>query len=189
MSEYFGMTIEIGGTLSAGLIPEFLEELTDELSDINGETTEQELRQAIKKNSSIKWYAQSNYGECDSLKRFCRAFGLSYIHTSEAKDEYNAQVCYWTPGMPIESSNNASQDGLVTIPITEVRPLVMALLAYAKDPENSLPLLITEKSGLVKNAVEKGLKKNPKEFLKIIEEELLSLLAVEPELPPFMIKE
>ena len=189
MSEYLGMTIEIGGEFPAGLVSEFLKELTDELSEINGSTTEQELRQEAKGKKAIKWYAQSNYGECDSLKKFCREHGLGYIHTSEAKYEFNAQVCYWVPGMPEESSNEANQDGDVTIPASEVRPLVFALLAYANDPKNALPLLITEKNGIVKKAVEKGLKKNPKEFLKIIEKELNDRLAIEPKLPPLTIKE
>jgi hypothetical protein len=187
MSEYIGMTIEIGGTLPAGLIEAFFQAINDELSDINGPTTEQELRKQVGK--AIKWYAQSNYGECDDLKKFCREHGLSYIHTSEAKYEYNAQVCYWVPGMPVESSNEANQDGIKTVPVPEVRQLVLALLAYAKDPKNALPLLISVDNGIVKNAVEKGLKKNPKEFLKIIEKKLMDMLDIEPELPPLTIKE
>ena len=183
MSEPIGMSFEVGGTLPARLIKEFLSEINDELNNITGPTTEKELRQ------EAKWNATSNYGECDSLKRFCRKHNLSYIHTSEAKDEFNAQVCYWVPGMKDESSNNASNDGIITVPVHEVHQVVSALLTYAKDPVNALPLLIAEKNGIVKIAVEKGLKKGPKEFLKIIEKELIDLLPIEPKLPPFIIKE
>ena len=187
MSEYMGMTIEIGGTIHAQYIPEFLKRINDDLTDINGPSTEEELRKIAGKKS-ITLYAQSNYGECDNLKAFCREHGLSYIHTCQANDEYDGSYVYWEPGMDDEEGSSATQAGDMTVRVNHVRPLVILLLEYAKKGDRILPLTMNDEHDGIKRAVEKGLK-NPTEFLPTLEEELLKALPTEPHLKPFKIQE
>lgn len=188
MSEYMGMTITIGGTLPASLIKEFLLEINDELSIESGPTTEQELRKETQRKKPIKWDAQSNYGQCDDLKGFCKEHGLSYVHTSAASVEYDGTLQYWIPGMEEEGLFSASQNGNPMVYLDTVRPLVNLLLEYVMKGDDVLPLFVTNKNEGVIEVVEKGLK-NSKDFLPALEKKLQSILPNVPELPAFIIKE
>jgi hypothetical protein len=187
MSEYMGLTMEIGGTIYAKYIPEFLKRIKDDLSDINGPTTEEELRKLATGGKPITLYAQSNYGECESLKSFCQKHHLNYIHTCQASGECDGSQVYWEPGMDDEEGSTATQNGDMTVRVNHVRPLVMLLIEYAKKGDNILPLHMNDEHGGIRNAVEKGLK-NPKKFLPTLEEELNKALP-EPKKKPFKIKD
>lgn len=188
MSESIGMKIEIGGTLPASLIKEFLKELNYDLGDITGPTTEKELRSEAKGKTTISWNAVTNYGECNSLKAFCRKHKLGYVHTCEAKYEYNGEIKYWVPGMKNEIIQSADQNGDVVVHLDQVKPLVNLLLGYAKHPFKALPLFINEENEDVKELIELGLK-YPKKFLPALEKKLGEFFPTIPELTPFIIKE
>jgi hypothetical protein len=188
MSEYMGMTITISGTLPASLIEEFLLEINDELSIETGPSTEEDLRKVAKRKKPIKWNAQSNYGQCDDLKAFCKEYGLSYIHTSAASVEYDGTLQYWIPGMEEEGLFSASQSGDPMISLDTIRPWVNLLLEYAQRGDDALPLFVTDKNEGVIEVVEKGLK-NSKDFLPALEKKLQSTLPEVPKLPPLIIKE
>jgi hypothetical protein len=183
MSEYMGMTIEIGGTLPAKHVEQFLKIINEDLSDINGPDL-----QKISGEKSITFYAQSNYGECENVKAFCRVHHLSYIHTCQANDECDGTTVYWEPGMDDEEGSTATQNGDITVQVAHVRPLVMLLLEYAKKGDTILPLHMGDEHGGIKKAVEKGLK-NPKKFLPELEKELLKAFPTDPVLKPFKIQE
>jgi len=190
MAEYMGMTIEIGGILPAQYIHKFLKAIEDELTDILGPTTEEELRKEAGK--TITWHARTNYGMCEQLKALCRVHHLSYVHTCEANDECDGTYTYWEPEMDDEEGSTATQDGDMTVRVNHVRPLVMLLLEYAKKGDDALPLLISNDiEGLsegVRHAIEKGLRK-PKDFLPALEKEILKALPTGPVLKPFKIQE
>lgn len=189
MSEYMGMTITIGGTLPASLIEEFLKVINDELSIESGPSTEEDLRKGTKrKKKPIKWYAQSNYGQCDDLKAFCKEHGLSYVHTSSACLEYDGTLQYWIPGMEEEGLFSASQNEDPMISLDTIRPWVNLLLEYAKRGDDALPLFVTDKNEGIIEVIEKGLK-NSKDFLPALEKKLQSILPEVPKLPPLNIKE
>lgn len=186
MSESIGMRISIGGTLPASLIEEFLSEIKDELSDLTGPTTKQELMAEAKGKSSIRWDAITNYGECDSLKSFLKKHNLGYIHHAEATCEYDAAVKYWVPGMKEEKEQASNQSGDQMIAVEKIRPICQLLLEYAKRGKDALPLFIGTEG--IKDIVEKGLKDH-KKVLPLLEKSIQRLFPGEPTLPPFIIKE
>ena len=178
------MTIEIGGELPAGLINEFFAALDSDCYDTTGPITDGELRQASGK--PIKFYATSNYGECDDIKAFCIKHKLGYIHYVDATNEYNASLSYWVPGMKNETCLQSNQESDVVVNIYEIKPIINLLLEYAKRGKDAIPLFIGDK--FLTNIIEKCCKK-PGRTLQIIEKRINQLLPGEPKLPPFTIKE
>lgn len=81
MSEPIGMTIEIGGTLPASLIEEFLEIVCDDLDNITGPLTHEDIK-ALSKSDVIRYDGTANFGLCQDLTKFCIKHQLSFVqHT------------------------------------------------------------------------------------------------------------
>jgi hypothetical protein len=185
MAEYLGISLTIGGTLPANLIPTFLKVLKVELNDINGPTSEEELRD--NNGDPIKYYATSNYGECENIKDFCEENNLGYIHTCKASDEAEQLCQYWIPGMKNEVVLVSNHNGEPTINAEQIRPLINLLLEFAKDGDKCLPLHINDDNEDTQDIIEKSLK-NPKEFIPMMTKKMDEFLPIIPKLPPFSIK-
>jgi hypothetical protein len=188
MSDPIGMSITIGGELPASLIKEFLDAIKD-IGDLIGPSTEEELRAEISQNSysikSIQWQGITNFGYCEMVEAFCENHNLSYVHHTEAKYEYDADVRYWVPGMKAQTVVKSDQEGTIQIPAELIRPFTDLLLGLAKDGKKALPLFLHTD---LKKFVTKGLKNYPK-MLTELTATLNNLLPVAPTLPPLTIKE
>jgi hypothetical protein len=185
MSEPIGMSISIGGTLPANLLDEFLSAVKDEISDVNeGPLTIEDLK-AEAGNGSITWQGTSNYGLCQDLTKFCREHNLSYNQSSDAKDEYDATMEYWVPGMKDPVSLETNAEGRLRVDATKVRPLMDLLLSLLKNRDSLATFIGVE--GL-ESIVEKGLKK-PSTLHAILKKHIDKLLPVPPSIPAFNIKE
>lgn len=194
MSEYIGMSIEIGGELPAKKIEDLLTAIGDDLSDItmsaNGPTTVEDLK--AQSGMTAKWYGRSDYGECDALKAFCEKNKLSYVHRCDSTDEYDASIGYWTPSMKAEKRMNSDQHGSEMIQNSAILPYIKLLLALAKDGTNALPLFLNiegDEAEELKEIVEAGLKGSTKKMFNKLEKRLNDLLPLVPTLPPLIIKE
>lgn len=202
MSEYIGMSIEIGGELPAKKIEDLLTAIGDDLSDItmsaNGPTTVEDLK--AQSGMTAKWYGRSDYGECDALKAFCEKNKLSYVHRCDSTDEYDASIGYWTPSMKAEKRMNSDQHGSEMIQNSAILPYIKLLLALAKDGTNALPLFLNIEAGKIpykfcdeaeelKKIVEIGLKGSTKKMFNKLEKQLNDYLPLVPTLPPLTIKE
>jgi hypothetical protein len=188
MSEFIGMNITIGGELPADLVQELFKKIEDELCDIGGPMTKSELRAEVRKNKPVKWGARSNYGECESLKSFCRKHKLGYVHICDSNDQYDPELHYWVPGMKSEVIQTTTKTGQVVALVDQVRPLINLLLEYAKQGDKVLPLFVSNQDEDVKDVIEKSLK-NPKKFFPAIEKKIKEFLPTIPILPPLTIKE
>ena len=184
MSEPINLTIDVGGELPANLINEFIAALENNCSDIIGPTTDNELRQVSGK--PVRFYAISNYGECDDLKVFCKKHKLGYVHHVDATNEYNASLSYWVPGMRNETCLESNKESDIVVNTNEIKPVIELLLEYAKIGKDAIPLFIGNKD--LTDIIEKCCKK-PGRTLQIIEKRINKLLPGEPKLPPFIIKE
>lgn len=189
MSEYIGMNIKIGGELPSDKIEDLLTAVKDDLSEITGPTTEQELRSQSGKITG--WDATSDYGECDDLKAFCQKNKLGYIHRCDSTGEYDASVAYWIPGMKTETRMNSDQHGSEMIQNSAIKPYITLLLALARDGTKALPLFINiegDEEDELKKIIEIGLKGTTKMMFNKLEKRLNELLPLVPDLPPFIIK-
>lgn len=185
MSEPIGMAISIGGTLPTNLLEEFIDLIKDEISDVNeGPLTVEDLKTEAG-TTCLNWQGTSNYGLCPALTKFCRKHKLSYHQSSDAKDEYDASVEYWVPGMKESVSLETSSDGDLRVRANEVRPVCDLLISLIENPD-SLPTFIGVEG--LKDIIEKSLK-NPKSLMKLLKKKINKLLPVPPSLPPFIIKE
>jgi hypothetical protein len=99
MSKRLGLSIEIGGTLLATKVNDFLSILTSDISDIElGPVNSKELNDRIaKENKSIKWYGAGYYSLCDNLCAFCIKNKMSYKHYQDGGGIYNNYITLWNP--------------------------------------------------------------------------------------------
>jgi len=183
MSEYIGMSIEIGGDLPRNFIEEFLCIINNELSEITGPCSEADLKDEAGKGA-IQLIGSSNYGMCDNLTAFCRQHNLSYIHHCDAKYDLSAYNYFWVPGMKKSQAVASNQDGQMLILESDIRPICDLMLAVIKNGNEALPLFIG--NDRLKCIVEKSLK-NPKKLYELLVKEINHLLPVIPVLPPFRI--
>lgn len=186
MSEYIGMSIEIGGNLKAKLIPEFLEAINADITDLVGIDNSIKGIKAIS-GTKLKLYGSSNFGECEDLKAFCENNNLSYIHSCEAKYEYDAEICYWEPGKKCEYRTNATQSGDELISMETIKPFIDLMLDYIKMGDAAFPLYIHHES--LKPLIETSLKTTPKKFIKALEKKLKAVLPQFPVIPVLNIEE
>lgn len=185
MSEYIGMTIEIGGNLKAKYIPDFLEAINTDVVDYTGIESNIKAIHAAS-GTKLKIYGSSNYGECETLKTFCRKHKLSYIHSCEAKYEYDGEICYWEPGKRNEYRTNATQSGDELVSLETIKPFIDLMLDYIKHKEAAFPLYIGNE--IFESIISSALK-NPKNFSKALEKKLKQILPQFPVIPDFTIEE
>lgn len=179
MSEFMGMSIQIGGTLPRKYYKEFLQALNDNLSE-----TSHEISKGVFQANGI-----SNYGECDDLKSFCRDHNLSYIHNSDPKYEYDAEISYWTPELKKEKRFLTTANREETVLVDDVKSLIDLLLAYIKIGPKALTLFIDNEK--LKHIIVPALKKkkSDKALIKMLEKKITQLFPTIPDLPPFILKD
>lgn len=186
MSEPIGTQIEVGGILPLSFVEALLMTVHNALDNLIGPMTIKELEYEIGGGATVVWDGTSEYGLCKEVTNFCEKHELSYVVRTEAKDEYNATTCYWTPGMNEAKSFYNDVNGAPIVKIHEIQPICELMLAMISEVDKALPRFLDTPQVL--NLVKTGLEDYSKlpEALKI---ELDSLLPNTPEnFPAFEIK-
>ena len=185
MSEPIYMSIQVGGEITAELAEELLGLVKDEINDTDGPTTLDGLRA---EKPPVVWRGCTNYGECDDIKHFCEEHDLPYIHHCEATGQYDAATTWWLPGMKAHAYLQTDSGESPVVDIELVRAPVQLLLAWAKDGPAALPAFIGSENDLVRETVEKELKRKGS-GLRHLRKTLEGNLPGVPEIPPLTIKE
>lgn len=181
MSEPIGMNITIGGNLPKALVGEFLDTVFDDIGNIEqGPTSGKEFQTEVGKGP-VKWAGVTNWGQCESLKAFCENHNLPYIHHTDAKDCYDADIHYWVPGMKCEKISKTDTSGDVVIDANIIRPICDLMIALIENP-NALPTFVGVDNEDLLEIVEKGLKR-PKSLIPALKKKLNEFLPVPPTLP------
>jgi hypothetical protein len=186
MSEPIFTTIEIGGIISKTLMDELIKCLCDDLENMNDVLELDNIENFIDRTFSCNGFA--NWGSCDSTKEFCRKNNIPYDERNEAKDEYEATVKCWLPGMDEEIEEATDANFHTTIRANDIKPYIDFLLKLTKekDPKNLLALYINDP--VLKDTVALCYK-DPEKIYSIIAEKMKELLPLEiPELPDFIIE-
>lgn len=184
MSDYIYVSLEIGGTLPASLVPEFLQSIDEDIINKGEEITLNSLKGL---NDSLKINGEANYGLCTHTKEFCMEHGLSFINQAEAKCDYNADATYFVPGMEDVDSYNTDQNGNAVVRLDQVKPLIELLLELAEHGDKALPKFLNNPAvaDLVKDCLD-----SPADIIKNIKERLSEVLPQEaPDIPPLIIDE
>lgn len=182
MSEYIYVSLEIGGTLPASLVPEFLQSIDEDIINKGEEITLNSLKGL---NDSLKINGEANYGLCTHTKEFCMEHGLSFINQAEAKCDYNADATYFVPGMEDVESYNTDQNGNAVVRLDQVKPLFDLMLALAEQDLKALPKFLNNPAvaDLVKDCLDK-----PQDIIQHLKQRINEVLPREaPELPALII--
>jgi hypothetical protein len=186
LSEYISTYFEVGGKLPASLIDAFLNVASDDINNMIGPDTREELLELD--NEICRFDGTANYGLCNELSKFCREHDLPFITHSEVCIEYNADTTFWLPGMEEPETFYTDANNNPIVPFNDISPLVRFMYAVIIDGKNALPIFINDECSRVKDLVAVGLDKGYPEFLiklqGAIEEALPQIL---PELPPLVI--
>jgi len=189
MSEPIGMSITVGGRLSAEVAKKLLAMVAEDLTEYTGPSTLGQLK-ALSGKNAVTWTGVSNYGECDGVKALCETRGLSYIHHCDAKYEYNASISWWTPRMKLAQQVESNQEEDCMVNAVDIKPLVDFCLDLAVFGAEALPLHIHRNKSLDR-IIEKSLKKGNAvaviSLLTLLRKEFDKLLPVPPSLSPLEI--
>ena len=141
MSEPFGVSITIGGTIKFTDLEEFCDVIKEDMNEITGPTSPEEFP-VIGTVPCNTWYAQANWGDIDSLKAFCKSHNLPYKATCDPQGEYDGEIVYWIPGMKHVEILTMNGNGNSTILVDTIRPYTNMLITLVKGGLEQLPLLI-----------------------------------------------
>lgn len=184
MSERIYTTIEIGGCISRILIDDLIECICDDLSDMNDVLESDNIERFIDDYLSCNGFA--DWGSCTGTKKFCKKNNLSYREYTEAKDDMEATVVFWIPGMKNNEEVYTDANQRPVIISSTLKPLMELYFDCVK----------SIKDGLTKHADNPVLKpiikkcsSKPQQALDIIELEIKSKFPPDvPDLPPFVIE-
>jgi hypothetical protein len=181
MPEPIGTYFEVGGTLPASLMEEFLECATDDLDNFQGDGSVEEL-EAVSGEEPIRFDGNANNGLCNRLSKFCKEHDLTYVTHSEANGECNADTTYWMPGMEYPETFYTDVNNNAIVPFNDISPLVNFMYAVIIDGKEALPKFINDDCNRIKDLVAVGLNKGYPEFLIQLQ------AAIEEALPKTLIK-
>lgn len=128
MAEYFQGNIEIGGRLCDDSRRELVDLVLAEgmMSDWGSDNLEEAqvfelIVEAIQGGKSLKLYSDgASYGRFESLEKFCKDEGLTYVRYSSGYDEFQPEVSWYGPGMDNPAYQETDQDGEPTIGFTKL---------------------------------------------------------------------
>jgi hypothetical protein len=183
--ESIGVYIHIGGALHESLINEFVQLAIDEISfydDFNSDF----VREAD--GQSLLLEGTADYGLCKDIHAFCIEHGLSFKHTCEAKDEYNADMTYWHPGMEDPETFMIGSNEESVIRVAQIKPLMKFMSALIADGMEALPKNLDDQDEAIQRLVKIGLDSGKETLLVEINKYFESLYPPEDfEVPTFTI--
>ena len=185
MSNYIGMSIEIGGKIkSLAVLKALFEAFDEDISELNGpDISDMAL---ASKGLHPQWYGISNYGLADTVRTFCEENDLSYVHKADADGECDAEICYWLPGMPEAISMKSDQNGNAVINATKIKTVTNFMLEIIKEGYKTLPLHINDENDIIRDIAIKGLKDTDK-LIDLIRDKLEEMMPEIPKLPPLKV--
>jgi hypothetical protein len=184
MSEAIGMSIEIGGTLYASLIDEFLEAVGDDMFDINDGYTREELVNCDSEDC-LFISGVSNFGLCPKVFKFCEKYNLTYLHYAEALGEFESEATYWMPGMDEPESFKTDHEHNPVIKVSDINPLLDLMCALISMDREALPLYLNDPA--TQDLVKIGLE-NPQQFPIVLKDRIDSIIPDKPpKVPPCLI--
>ena len=185
MSEPIGVCFKVGGVLPASLVDEFLECLSEDIDNSNGNLGRGDIEDL---GAPLEVYGNADYGLCNSTHDFCIKHGLTFIATAEASGEYNACTTFFTPGMEESETYDTDSNGNAVIRSSKVRPLIDFMLALVEREDKALPLFLNNPAteDVVKECLER-----PDEIPSILREHIKKIVPKEApnEVPPLVIDE
>lgn len=139
MSEPIGVSFKVGGVLPASLVDEFLECLSEDIDNSDGNLGKEDIEYL---GGPLEVYGNADYGLCSSTHDFCIKHGLTFVATAEASGEYNACTTFFSPGMENSVTYDTDSNGNAVIRSSKVRPLIDFMLALVEREGKALPLFL-----------------------------------------------
>lgn len=143
MSNSIGVTVIIGGTLSASLIDEFISTVEEDIFELQEEYDEESLR-SISGKEFIRFDGYASWGLCDKLTIFCENNNLSYEISSEADGKCDPDVTYWIPGMEDSKIYKTDNNNNAVIRVDAIKPITDLMCALITKDESVLPQFIND---------------------------------------------
>jgi hypothetical protein len=132
-------------------------------------------------NKPLRLDYMSQFGLCDDVKSICKECKLSYLHFCEAKDEFDASIFFWKPGMGKERFSYSSQSGVPLVEVDKIKGH-LELMYYTMTMGIDKVLKTDEYKKF--NCVKKH-KTSKASFSDQLRRDLSKMLFVEPYIPPF----
>lgn len=180
MPEPIGTYFEVGGTLPASLIEEFLTAASDDIDNLIGPFNKADV--LALDDEPCRFDGTANNGLCIRLTKFCIKHDLTYVTHSEASGECNADTSFWMPGMDDAETFYTDTNDNPIVPFNDISPLVNFMYAVIIDGKEALPKFINDDCNRIKDLVAVGLNKGYPEFLIQLQ------AAIEEALPKTLIK-
>ena len=182
MAEPMWVGLEVGGTLHASLVDEFIKLIYEDLDETECITKED----LFSSTTSLSLYGKADYGLCENITKFCREHGLTYIVNVEACNEYNACTTFYVPGMEDSETYNTDSNENAVVRTSALRPLFDFMLAFMDKNDKALPLFLNNPA--VADIVKECLNQ-PSNTTDILREHIKKLLPNEApkEVPPLIV--
>jgi hypothetical protein len=182
MSEWIGVTIEIGGAIAASLTEGLVNAINKDLDNIVGlsDITSPDNKKPLRIDGT------ANYGMCPKIIKFCQKNKLSFSLHCEAKDEYEAHTTYWKPGM-IQLVYNTDINGAPIVHAVDVIPMINLMYALIEEGEDAIPRFINDE--VIGDVAKVGLKSGKRGFLKALKKEIERIIPRNNDpIPPFVVE-
>lgn len=185
MAEPIGVSFKVGGVLPASLVDEFLECLSEDIDNSDGNLGREDIEDL---GTPLEVYGNADYGLCNSTHDFCIKHGLTFVATAEASGEYNACITFFTPGMGDSETYDTDSNGNAVIRSSKVRPLIDFMLALVEREDKALPLFLNNPA--IADTAKECLEQ-PDKISSILREQIKQVVPNEApdEVPPLVIDE
>jgi hypothetical protein len=187
MSDNIAIHFKIGGTLKRNYLVKFsqiLKNCTTEMISINGaEVPFNSIAKAIQHAApalKVGIVTDTDDDGCENIKTFCRIHKLTYEYFREAKYDYNAELCFWEPGMKEERCTYAMQSSEELVAANEITPLCNFMFEALK---YGMHYAMVDKRFKDLNFIKEH--KSGLNIYNLLEKELKQVLWIHPAIPPF----
>jgi len=185
MSDSVVSWVKIGGVLKKSLVAKLAKAVEDSaigsvtINNIEVALSALKIEKSIMHAShKLKINIVTDSGE--DIKKFCRVHNLTYNYFSEAEDEYNAELCFWKPGMKEERCTYAMQSSEELVAANEITPLCNFMFEALK---YGMHYALVDKRFKDLNFIKEH--KSGLDIYNLLEKELKQVLWIHPVIPPF----
>lgn len=185
MSEPIYTTFEIGGNISKSLMDELIECLCNDLDNM-GDVLDTDDIESFTFNGYFSCNGYADWGSCNETKKFCKKNNLPFRESNEAKDDMEATVTFWVPGMEDDEEVYTDANQRPVIISGTLKPLTNLYFDCVKN--NTEGLTKNSENPVLKPIIDECLSE-PQRALDIIELEIKSKFPPDvPDLPDFIIE-
>lgn len=185
MAEPIGVSFKVGGVLPASLVDEFLECLSKDIDNSDGNLGREHIEDL---GGPLEVYGNADYGLCNLTHDFCIKHDLTFVATAVASGEYNACTTFFSPGMEDSETYDTDSNGNAVIRSSKVRPLIDFMLALVEREDKALPLFLNNPA--IADTAKECLEQ-PDKISSILREQIKQVVPNEApdEVPPLVIDE